>query len=127
MICVSAGIEQQRVYQQVNIAVGVLYEIKAKAVTVQNQLDKRLGVSASGNNEVRFLWLEAALRNRYQPAVPQAEEFLARVGRNKFVSPLFQALWNTGEWGQPIARRIYAATRGGYHAYTRGKVDAIVS
>ena len=90
-------------------------------------LDKRLGVSASGNNEVRFLWLEAALRNRYQPAVPQAEEFLARVGRNKFVSPLFQALWNTGEWGQPIARRIYAGTRGGYHAYTRGKVDAIVS
>ena len=90
-------------------------------------LDKRLGVSASGNNEVRFLWLEAALRNRYQPAVPQAEEFLARVGRNKFVSPLFQALWNTGEWGQPIARRIYADTRGGYHAYTRGKVDAIVS
>jgi aminopeptidase N len=89
-------------------------------------LDARLGLSQTGNNEVLFLWLEAALRNQYQPAVPQAETFLAEVGRNKFVSPLFQALWDTGSWGQPIARRIYAATRSGYHSYTRGKVDEIV-
>ncbi len=88
-------------------------------------LDARLGLSQTGNNEVLFLWLEAALRNQYQPAVPQTETFLAEVGRNKFVSPLFRALWDTGSWGQPIARRIYAATRSGYHSYTRGKVDEI--
>ncbi len=85
-------------------------------------LDRTLGLSGAGNNEVLFLWLEAALRNEYDPAVPQAEEFLARVGRNKFVSPLFTAL-NETAWGKPIARRIYAETRGGYHAYTRGNVD----
>ena len=86
-------------------------------------LDSKLGLSKTGNNEVLFLWLEAALRNQYEPAVPQAERFLARVGRNKFVSPLFTAL-NTSAWGKPIARRIYAQTRGGYHSYTRSKVDA---
>ena len=85
-------------------------------------IDRRLGLSRTGNNEVLFLWLEAALRNEYQPAVPQAERFLARVGRNKFVNPIFTAL-NETEWGKPIARRIYAETRGGYHAYTRGNVD----
>ena len=87
------------------------------------RLDGTLGLSETGNNEVLFLWLEAALRNQYQPAVPQAERFLAEVGRNKFVSPLFTAL-NESEWGKPIARRIYAETRGSYHAYTRGRVDA---
>ncbi|MEW4447373.1 M1 family metallopeptidase [Qipengyuania sp. JC766] len=86
------------------------------------ELDTALGLSNAGNNEVLFLWLEAALRNEYDPAVPQAERFLARVGRNKFVSPLFTAL-NDTEWGKPIARRIYDQTRGGYHAYTRSSVD----
>ncbi len=89
-------------------------------------LNETLGLSQSGNNEVLFLWLEAALRNEYQPAVAQAEGFLGRVGRNKFVEPLFAALWSTGAWGQPIATRIYGETRDGYHSYTRGKVDPIV-
>ncbi|UAB79832.1 M1 family metallopeptidase [Erythrobacter sp. SCSIO 43205] len=86
-------------------------------------LDNSLGLSQSANNEVLFLWLEAALRNQYDPAVPQAERFLAKVGRNKFVSPLFTALNDTA-WGKPIAERIYAKTRSGYHAYTRSNVDA---
>lgn len=88
-------------------------------------LNRRLGLAETGNNEVLFLWLEAALRNEYEPAVPQAERFLARVGRNKFVSPLFAALNDTA-WGKPVARRIYAGTRGGYHAYTRGNVDEML-
>jgi aminopeptidase N len=85
-------------------------------------LDTTLGLSQTDNNEVLFLWLEAALRNQYDPAVPQAERFLAKVGRNKFVSPLFTALGQT-DWGKPIAQRIYAETRSSYHAYTRGNVD----
>ncbi|VVT10188.1 M1 family metallopeptidase [Erythrobacter sp. EC-HK427] len=89
-------------------------------------LNDTLGLSESGNNEVLFLWLEAAMRNSYDPAVPQAEEFLARVGRNKFVAPLFRAMWGTGAWGQPKASALYATTRGGYHSYTRGNVDEIV-
>ncbi len=66
------------------------------------------------------------MRNRYDHAMPQAEEFLAEVGRNKFVEPLFAALWQAGDWGRPIATRIYGETRGGYHAFTRGRVDAIL-
>ncbi|RJY09996.1 M1 family metallopeptidase [Aurantiacibacter aquimixticola] len=89
-------------------------------------LNERLGLSETGNNEVLFLWLEAALRNEYDPAVDQAEQFLSQVGRNKFVAPLFAALWNTGDWGRPIATRIYEDTRGGYHSYTRNNVDGIV-
>jgi hypothetical protein len=90
------------------------------------RLDDTLGLSATGNNEIRFLWLEAALRNRYEPAVPQAEAFLMSVGRNKFVSPLFEALASQGEWGQAIARRIYAEARPRYHSFTRSRVDALL-
>ena len=89
-------------------------------------LDRALGLSGTGNNEILFLWLELALANRYEPAVPQAEEFLAQVGRAKFVRPLFQTLWDEGEWGRPIAKRIYAETRDSYHAVTRGGVDRVM-
>jgi aminopeptidase N len=89
-------------------------------------LDSQLGLSTSGNNEILFAYLERALANRYDPAVPVAEQFLARVGRRKFVAPLFTVLMREGDWGQPIARRIYAQTRDGYHSVTQGTVDETV-
>ena len=89
-------------------------------------LDAHLGLSQSGNAEVLFAWLELALGNRYDPAVPAAVAFLAKVGRRKFVLPLFEVLMGEGEWGAPIARRIYAGTRPGYHSVTQGSVDKVV-
>ena len=88
-------------------------------------LNDALDLSETGNNEVLFLWLELALANRYDPAVPQAETFLAEIGRAKFVRPLFAVLMEQGDWGRPIAERIYADTRDGYHAVTRGGVDRL--
>lgn len=89
-------------------------------------LDSELVLSGNGNNEELFLWLNLALDNRYQPAVPLVERFLADVGRRKFVAPLFETLMGEGSWGQPIARRIYDRTRASYHAVTSGTVDGIV-
>lgn len=89
-------------------------------------LDGALGLSKTGNNEELFLWLELAIKNRFDPAVPQVESFLARVGRTKFVRPLFAELMEQGSWGQPIAKRVYARTRMGYHAVTRGAVDKVM-
>ena len=90
-------------------------------------LDLNLGLSQSGNNEILFAWLELALANRYEPAVPVAEAFLAEVGRRKFVLPLFEVLMGEGDWGQPIAHRIYAETRPGYHSVTQGSVDEVMT
>jgi hypothetical protein len=75
---------------------------------------------------VLFAWLELALANRYEPAVGVVEKFLARVGRRKFVLPLFEVLMKEDEWGQAIARRIYAETRAGYHSVTQDSVDEAV-
>ncbi|MBX7535971.1 M1 family metallopeptidase [Qipengyuania sp. GH1] len=99
---------------------------KERSAAQLSELDRQLGLSTTQNNEILFLWLELALANRYEPAVPQAEQFLARVGRAKFVRPLFQVLWSEGEWGRPIAKRIYAKTRPSYHAVTRGAVDRVL-
>jgi hypothetical protein len=89
-------------------------------------LDRAFGLSRQGNSEVLFAWLQMAVRNRYEPAVPALEAFLTSMGRRKFVRPLFAALMEQGEWGQALARRIYARARPGYHPVTSGSVDAIV-
>ena len=90
------------------------------------ELDKGFHFSSIGNSEIRFAWLMLAIPNRYPPAAASAEAFLTGMGRRKFVSPLFQALQDQGEWGQPIARRIYAKSRPGYHSVTVGSVDKIL-
>jgi aminopeptidase N len=99
---------------------------KERTAAQLRTLDDTLGLSRTGNNEELFLWLNLALANRYEPAVPQAEQFLASVGRTKFVRPLFVTLMGEGEWGRAIARRIYDRTRASYHSVTQQSVDRVV-
>ncbi|MGV9007310.1 MAG: M1 family metallopeptidase [Brevundimonas sp.] len=89
-------------------------------------LESTLKLKDEGNAEVLFGWLQIAVAHRYQPAVPTLEHFLTSQGRRKFVMPLFTSLWGEGSWGRPIATRIYARARPGYHPVTSGSVDALV-
>jgi len=89
-------------------------------------MESTLNLRSEGNAEVLFSWLQIAVAHRYQPAVPTLERFLTSQGRRKFVLPLFTALWAEGDWGRPIATRIYAEARPGYHPVTTGSVDDVV-
>jgi leukotriene-A4 hydrolase len=88
-------------------------------------LDSTFGFSASGNSEILFAWLRVAIANRYEPAFPALERFLTAQGRRKFLRPLYEDLM-ARPWGQPLARRIYAQARPGYHSVSAGTLDAIV-
>jgi len=89
-------------------------------------LDGAFGLSSSGNSEVLFAWLMNVVQNRYEPGVPALERFLTSMGRRKFTQPLYVALMAEGDWGPPIARRIYAQARPGYHPITTGSADPVV-
>ncbi|OYX56308.1 MAG: aminopeptidase [Brevundimonas subvibrioides] len=89
-------------------------------------LEASLNLRAEGNAEVLFQWLQIAVAHRYQPAVPTLERFLTSQGRRKFVLPLYTSLWGQGDWGRPIATRVYATARPGYHPVTTGSVDDVV-
>ncbi|HEV7661862.1 MAG TPA: M1 family metallopeptidase [Allosphingosinicella sp.] len=91
-----------------------------------DEIDRVFGLSQSGNSEVLFVWLRLALRNRYEPAIAVTERFLLSMGRRKFVQPLFQALIEQGDWGRPIAERLYARARAGYHNVTAAAVDRLL-
>jgi len=77
------------------------------------------------NMEVRFAWLDLAVANRYDPAVPSLEQFLTSQGRRKFVRPLIKALAADSSWGRPIAARIYARARPLYHPIVVRELDEL--
>lgn len=89
-------------------------------------LSATLALSDEGNAEIVFAWLQIALQHRYDPAVPQAEAFLTGMGRRKFVLPLFRTMWAEGDWGRPLATRIYREARPLYHPVTTGSVDPLL-
>lgn len=100
---------------------------RAQSKARLGELDRAFGLSQSGNSETLFAWLQLAVANRYDPAVPAVERFLTTQGRRKFVSPLFQSLVAQGSWGRPIATRIYARARPTYHSVTSSAVDKVLA
>jgi aminopeptidase N len=94
---------------------------KARLDALQSAFD----LNGSTNMEVRFAWLDLAVRNRYEPAIPSLEQFLTAQGRGKFVKPLLTALAKDAQWGRPIAARIYMKTRSFYHPLVDRDLDKL--
>jgi len=88
-------------------------------------LDARFKLSEAGNSEVAFAWYMVAIERDYRASFPAIADFLARIGRRKFVLPLFTALMKNPTQ-QEFARAAYAKARPGYHPITRASVDAVM-
>jgi aminopeptidase N len=91
------------------------------------EMDEAMKLSASSNAYVRSAWLVLAIGNRYQPAIASAEEFLPRVGRNLLIRPVYRALVQQGDWGLPVAQRIFAGARGNYHPITVTAIEKVLA
>src|SRR5690348_10739442 len=53
------------------------------------RLDREFHLTGAGNSEILHQWLLMAVRAGYEPAFPWMEQFLATVGRRKFLKPLY--------------------------------------
>ena len=87
-----------------------------KLTTAQmDELDGAFGLSASTNAYVRSAWLELVVANRYEQGVASLEAFLGEVGRGLFVRPLYIGLLKDKDWGVPLARKYFEASKTTYH------------
>jgi aminopeptidase N len=91
------------------------------------EMDKGFGLSSSPNAYIRSAWFALAIANRYDPVVPALGEYLGSVGRMLLIVPLYRELMAQGDWGRPIARRLYARARPTYHPVAAGAIDKIVA
>jgi aminopeptidase N len=94
---------------------------KADAAKLK-ELDAAFGLAKTGNNEVAFRFYRAAAHAGYRELRPQMQAFLMRVGRQKFVVPLYTALRANAE-DRRWAEQVYKAARERYHPETQASVD----
>ena len=88
-------------------------------------LDGRLGLTGRGNFELLVEWLCIAAASGYEPVFPRIREVLLRVGRMKFLRPLYRALGATAAT-RSLARDIFAEASPGYHGLSRRVVQGVL-
>ncbi|UOR06635.1 M1 family metallopeptidase [Hymenobacter aerilatus] len=89
------------------------------------ELDEAFDFTHSGNTEILAAWFPLALAAGYSSADEALHQFLVRVGRRKFLVPLYRAVLAT-PGGRERARQLYAEARPNYHAVATNTVDALL-
>lgn len=87
-------------------------------------LDRAFDLTNSDNAEIAFAWHLKAIEAGYGPAIPAIESFLSRVGRGKFVYPLYEALAENGR--RADAERIFEKARPLYHPIAAREIEKIL-
>lgn len=88
-------------------------------------LDKSFGFTESGNSEILCDWFQHSIQSDYKAAFPSMEKFLKRVGRRKFLTPLYDRLSKTEE-GKAWALRVFNEARKGYHSVSENSIARIL-
>jgi len=85
-------------------------------------LDHQFGFSKTIDPEVRTQWYRLALPQNFKPAMETVPDFLASVGRGKFVVPVYSALAETKK-GRKLAQSIYEKNKSFYSSLVRSRVE----
>ncbi len=88
-------------------------------------LDGHFQLMGRGNHEILVEWLTLAAAADYEPAFPRIREVLLRVGRMKYLRPLYGAL-GLHAGTRTLAREIFAAASPGYHGLSRRVVASVL-
>jgi aminopeptidase N len=86
-------------------------------------LDEALGLTGRGNYEILVEWLTIAVASDYEPVFERVREVLTRVGRMKYLRPLFKSL-GAHPRTRSLAREIYALAAPTWHVLSRRLVES---
>jgi len=81
-------------------------------------LDAAMGLTGRGNYEILVEWLTVAAGSDYEPTFPRLREVLLRVGRMKYLRPLYGAMGRHPRT-RALARAVFAEAAPLYHPLSR--------
>lgn len=90
-----------------------------------SQLDSVFGFTQTQNAEIACDWFRLCVNNNYVLAKPQIEEFLGKVGRRKFLTPIYKAMIYQADW-KPFAQEIFKKVGTGYHAVSYNTIKQML-
>lgn len=96
-------------------------------ISVENlkQLDEKFNLSNSGNSEILAIWLEKSIYAGYKGIDNSLEKFLKRVGRRKFLKPIYEALASTPN-GMEQGRKLFKNFKNNYHYVSINTIEQIL-
>ncbi|HQU97171.1 MAG TPA: M1 family metallopeptidase, partial [Saprospiraceae bacterium] len=94
------------------------------SIDQMNSMDKRYGFSTSSNSEIQAIWLQDNINLKNTSVNSSVDQFLGRVGRRKFLMPLYEALVSSGQ--KDVAVKIYNKHRDSYHSVSQNSLDRLL-
>lgn len=88
-------------------------------------LDQELNFKNWGNAEIMYEWYLVGIRNDYDRILPYLEKFLCKVGRRKYLMPLYEELAKTPK-NLAVAKEIFKKAELNYHAVSRNSVRSLL-
>ncbi len=87
--------------------------------------DNQYNFTNSTNSEIAAAWFEKSIRANYNRVYPSLEKFLVKVGRRKFLTPLYRAMKESNNLEK--ARAIYFRARSNYHFVSTNTMDELLN
>jgi leukotriene-A4 hydrolase len=89
-----------------------------------SKLDSYFSFKNCGNSEIMTDWFVLGIQNNYTELNPEINKFLHKVGRRKYVLPIYKALMKNIKT-KALAKAIFKSAKNNYHAVTRNSIDEL--
>ena len=96
---------------------------------IKNQLEKldeTFNLSSNGNAEILCVWFLIAIKADYRPAFDSMKTFLTKIGRRKFLQPIYEELAKNPA-NKKWAKEVYEKARDNYHYVSFNTIDGILN
>lgn len=90
-----------------------------------HELDQNFNFTQTGNSEIACDWFKHCIDHQYEEAFPALNDFLIRVGRRKFLTPLYTRLAKRPQ-NKAWAKEVYQTARNGYHSVSYNTIDEVL-
>jgi leukotriene-A4 hydrolase len=94
--------------------------------TILRNLDSQFNFKACGNSEIMTEWFTLAIRSGYKGLRPEMRAFLVKVGRRKYLEPIYATLAKNGENDLKWARETYDLAKMNYHFVSNNTISALL-
>ena len=97
-----------------------------KTITVDKlqSLNSYFGFNRTENAEIALDWFTLCINANYDGVLPDIERFLRKIGRRKFVLPLFELLAQKPQY-KNFAKTLFDSQKNYYHAVTKNSVEKL--
>lgn len=90
-----------------------------------HELDQNFNFTQTGNSEIACDWFKHCIDHQYEEAFPALNDFLIRVGRRKFLTPLYTRLAKSPQ-NKAWAKEVYQTARNVYHSVSYNTIDEVL-